>query len=222
MSSSIIIAAAGLAENAHAGQTRRDSGVPYIVHPMRVAGMVTLWAAKQNPEGGMYLVYGDMIAAAWLHDVAEDTVVTVVQIQTATNANVAKLVMELTNASMGLKEPRAVRKQMDRDKLKLASREAKIIKMFDRIDNLGDLAHDDSFGMKYAEESILLADAIGDADRVVRQDLIAVALNVFERNKYNSGKCLGCEIGWVQKGGAHVGWSMTLRCDRVTGRHGDV
>ncbi|MEO1496447.1 MAG: HD domain-containing protein [Planctomycetota bacterium] len=51
-----------IATAAHAGQFRRDGVTPYIEHPAAVASR-----ASQTPESQ---------AAAWLHDVLEDTPVT--------------------------------------------------------------------------------------------------------------------------------------------------
>ena len=57
--------AARIATKAHKGQTRWDKTIPYITHPQ--AG------ARSLIEAG----YGeDFVAAAWLHDVIEDTDVT--------------------------------------------------------------------------------------------------------------------------------------------------
>jgi (p)ppGpp synthase/HD superfamily hydrolase len=163
----VIINAARLAERAHRDQKRRD-GSPYIVHPMRVAGMVTLWVAKQPLPMPMH---ENMIAAAWLHDVLEDTKLTDGDVHAALGGSVTDLVVELTNASKGSKEPRAVRKSMDRAKIAQASPEAKLIKMFDRIDNLKDLPEGDDFGAKYAHESLLLLDVVKDADVGVAEEL---------------------------------------------------
>src|SRR5690606_5988102 len=81
-----------------------------------------------------------MGAAAWLHDVLEDCPhISPDEIVEASGEAVLKLVRELTNPSKGVKAPRAVRKQMDRDHLKHVSWDAKIIKLFDRICNLRDL-----------------------------------------------------------------------------------
>lgn len=52
-----------LAQEAHAGQTRRDGHTPYISHPAAVAARL----AGEAPE---------VIATAWLHDVLEDTAAT--------------------------------------------------------------------------------------------------------------------------------------------------
>lgn len=52
--------ARSIAEAAHAGQVDR-AGAPYILHPQRVASLIDGETAK---------------AAAWLHDVVEDTALT--------------------------------------------------------------------------------------------------------------------------------------------------
>lgn len=49
-----------IATRAHAGQFRRDGVTPYIAHPAAVARRLS-----GEPD--------DVIAAAWLHDVLEDT-----------------------------------------------------------------------------------------------------------------------------------------------------
>lgn len=57
--------AARIATEAHKGQTRWDKTIPYITHPQAVA--------RSLIEEG----YGELyVAAAWLHDVLEDTSVT--------------------------------------------------------------------------------------------------------------------------------------------------
>lgn len=56
----IIENARTVAERAHRGQFRRDGTTPYLSHPAGVAGFLN----GESPE---------VIAAAWLHDVLEDT-----------------------------------------------------------------------------------------------------------------------------------------------------
>jgi (p)ppGpp synthase/HD superfamily hydrolase len=65
-----------IAEIAHTavGQKRADGVTPYIVHPMRVAELVTVWHPFVGDTGGEVL--DTLVAAAWLHDVVEDTKVT--------------------------------------------------------------------------------------------------------------------------------------------------
>ena len=119
-----------------------------------------------------------MVAAAFLHDVVEDTPHTLDEVTAKFGPEVARLVDELTNPSKGSKASRGERKQQDREHLAQVSVEAKIIKLLDRIDNLHEMADAPSgFREKYCEESRLLVEVIGDAD----PDLKAEVLDGIER-----------------------------------------
>lgn len=163
----IILAAANLARRAHEGQKRKYTGRLYIEHPARVAGKI-----------GLYVnVTEEMVAAAYLHDTVEDTQVTYADIVAATNQDVSKLVEWLTNPSKAHPNlRRAEKKAMDREHLKNAPWEAKIIKMTDRIDNLLEMGGAPwDFQALYAQESIMLADVVGDVDSYLKNDLIEIA-----------------------------------------------
>jgi (p)ppGpp synthase/HD superfamily hydrolase len=71
------------ATTAHASinQRRKYTGEPYIVHPIAVAELVR--SVPHTPE---------MIAAAYLHDVVEDTPVTIEEIREEFGPQVAELV----------------------------------------------------------------------------------------------------------------------------------
>jgi guanosine-3',5'-bis(diphosphate) 3'-pyrophosphohydrolase len=73
-----------LARRAHTGQLRR-SGAPYVTHAIEVAK--TLAQLRLDRE---------TIAAGLLHDVVEDTSVTIAQVQQGFGANVARLVDGVT------------------------------------------------------------------------------------------------------------------------------
>ena len=75
-----------LARNAHVHQTR-DSGVPYILHPLAVA-LIVIREMRQTDAA--------VIAAALLHDVVEDTDLTIEQIRAAFGTDVAFLVGAVT------------------------------------------------------------------------------------------------------------------------------
>lgn len=164
---SIILAAARLATQAHEGQKRKYTGRDYIEHPARVAGRVALQPNARE----------DMVAAAFLHDTLEDTQATDADILVATNADVLHLVRGLTNPSKGRKDLRRdERKAMDREHLRWTSWDVKIIKLIDRIDNLLEMSGAPwDFMALYAQESLLLAEVIGDADSKLKNDLIALA-----------------------------------------------
>ena len=67
-------------ESAHSGQ-KRASGKPYILHPLTVADILADWRADVSS-----------IIAALLHDVVEDTPITLAQIQEAFGNDIANLV----------------------------------------------------------------------------------------------------------------------------------
>ena len=73
-----------LAEQAHKGQTR-DSGLPYIVHPLAVAN--TLVELRLDD---------DSIIAALLHDTLEDTKLSAAEIEAAFGSDVLQLVEGVT------------------------------------------------------------------------------------------------------------------------------
>ena len=163
----LVLAAAGLAVKAHHGQMRRynEKGLPYVIHCFRVAEAVAEWGGCENH-----------VAAALLHDVLEDTPMTKETLMAAlgaANEDVVSTVVALTNPSKGSSAPRAVRKEQDRMHLINVPAHVKVIKMFDRIDNLRSLAGaDPQFVSLYLEESRLLADVIGDGDESVKQLLL--------------------------------------------------
>lgn len=75
-----------LAMTAHASQRRKTTGEPYIFHPIAVARICT-------EEIGLGPT---AVVAALLHDVVEDSPVTLAEIQTQFGAHVAKMVDGLT------------------------------------------------------------------------------------------------------------------------------
>lgn len=158
------IEAAHFAARAHASQMRKYTGEPYIYHPGRVASRTALLSYATR----------EMVAAAWLHDTIEDCGVSPGEIRLYFGPNVRKLVCELTNPSkMHTQLTREARKQMDRDHLRGVSREAKAIKMLDRIDNLREMTNAPAdFRQLYCKESRLLLDVVGDADAELAAELV--------------------------------------------------
>jgi hypothetical protein len=158
-----------LAHKAHDGQTRKYSGLDYINHPMEVYSRVAWW--KVLPQEQWFT----MAKAAWLHDVLEDCPnISEQDILDATDVETLNLVKELTNPSKGSSAPRNIRKQMDRDHLMNVSWEAKIIKMFDRIQNLLDMGQcpDKQFVEKYKSESKQLLECLQDANAGLAKELL--------------------------------------------------
>lgn len=165
---SLILQAAKLAETAHRKQKRKYTGRPYIEHPMRVAGRVTLLDDATEEE----------IAAAWLHDVIEDCdPVWNTVIKDKMPERVHDLVLELTNPSKEVAKRhtgmhRKDRKAHDRQHYVGASVWAKRIKFCDRIDNIRDMqGAEDGFKHVYMDETLLLANVLLDVTDSVNKRL---------------------------------------------------
>ena len=129
-------------EKAHRGQVRKYTGEPYAVHPKAVAAIVA-----------RVVIDPDIIAAALLHDVVEDTPATFTDIFYLFGGRVMQLVSEVTNISHLRDGSRKARKQIDRDFLATASPDAQTIKLADIMDNLKDIvAQDPEFAKLYLNE----------------------------------------------------------------------
>ncbi len=117
------------ATRAHSGTYRKGTNIPYIVHPIEAAAIVSTITADP-----------DMIAAAVLHDVVEDTDATVEEIRFFFNDRIAKLVeAESENKRKDLppQETWMVRKMETLEFLRnTATREAKILALADKLSNM--------------------------------------------------------------------------------------
>lgn len=127
-----IVAAYEFAAKAHAGQTRA-SGQPYIIHPLAVAFILL--------ELGMDT---DTICAAMLHDVVEDTPVTLDEVKKRFGQDVAMLVDGVTKLG---KVPTFTREEQQAEnvlKILLAMSQdirVMVIKLCDRLHNMRTLRY---------------------------------------------------------------------------------
>lgn len=127
---------------AHDGQRRKYTGEPYILHPIAVARLVESVGLDE-----------EVVAAALLHDVIEDTQFGYVDIWARFGQRVADLVNEVTDVSKPSDGNRAVRKALDREHLAKASPEGMSIKLADLIDNTKSITiHDPDFARVYMRE----------------------------------------------------------------------
>lgn len=135
-------------------QTRKYTGVPYILHPKAVAELVK--SANGTEE---------QIAAAWLHDVVEDTGVPIEDIRQEFGEAVGNYVNWLTDASKPEDGNRVQRKKKDRLRIAKAPPEVKTIKLADLIDNTSTIAEfDKDFAKIYMAEKKELLFALKDGD----------------------------------------------------------
>jgi len=143
------------ATESHAGQKRKYTGEDYIVHPAEV--VETLRAIPHTPE---------MLAAGWLHDVAEDCGVGIADIGSRFGRTVQGYVFWLTDPE--LSGNRATRKAYLRERWRMAPPEAMTIKLADVISNTRDVAkHDPKFFKVYGPEVRLLLPCLQHGDKTL-------------------------------------------------------
>ena len=120
--------AAEFAKQAHEGTFRKGSRIPYIYHPMEVALIVA--QITDDPE---------VIAAAYLHDVLEDTDVTGEELREQFGERVLFLVQQETeDKSRTWRE----RKEATILHLEHAERDVKILTLGDKLSNMRSTARD--------------------------------------------------------------------------------
>lgn len=118
--------------HADAGQRRKYTDEPYIVHPAAVVELVRSVCADE-----------EILAAAWLHDTVEDTPSTVNDIHNFFGPRVASLVAMLTNPGDEAGQNRSARKKAHFRHTQQASPDAQTIKLADIIDNTRSITHFD-------------------------------------------------------------------------------
>lgn len=145
---------ANVKKDAAGVHVRKYSGEPYIVHPISVAAIVS--SVKHTEE---------MVASALLHDVVEDTTVTLEEIEVWFGERVCELVYWLTDVSRPEDGNRKARKDKDRDHIAMAPAEAQTIKLADVIHNTYDIVENDpGFARTYLKEMVKLLKVLVHGD----------------------------------------------------------
>jgi len=125
----MVVLAYDFAKKAHEGQTRK-SGEPYCTHPLATAIILSQIQAEPN-----------IIIAALLHDVPEDTEITIEEVEKNFGTDIANMVKGITK--LGKIKYRGVERYIENlRKLFVAMAEdirVMIIKFADRIHNLSTL-----------------------------------------------------------------------------------
>ena len=130
---SLLDRAITFAVKAHQGMERKGKGFPYIVHPMEAVCIV---ATMTNDQ--------ELLAAAALHDVIEDTDTTYDDLKKEFGERVAMLVeAESDDKTEGSKaDTWHQRKQDTLDRLRNADLDIKIVALGDKLSNMRAIAHD--------------------------------------------------------------------------------
>jgi (p)ppGpp synthase/HD superfamily hydrolase len=151
------------------GQKRNYTGETYWVHPEAVARLVE-YSRDNRPE---------VIAAAWLHDVVEDTKVSRETLAREFGDDVAALIGWVTKDPAGSGHiSRPGRLRLDCQRMLKAPREAKTIKLADIYDNCRSLKERDPERAKlYLREKQVLTNSLVDGD----PELMRACSDVFHR-----------------------------------------
>ena len=126
----LIVRALEFAAHKHRDQRRKDAEAsPYINHPIVLANVLVSEGGVDDPA---------VLAAALLHDTVEDTETTTAELRAAFGEKIAAIVGEVTDDKNLVK---AERKRLQIEHAAHISREAKLVKLADKICNVRDVAN---------------------------------------------------------------------------------
>lgn len=140
----------------HGNLKRKAKNIPYVIHPIRVASILRATGFNEYD-------HEDLMIAALFHDLVEDTDIKLTEIEIQFGKSVALIVADLTkpDGAKGREKEKWLESFIDK------SKEAKMIKMADRIDNLmekGDLWTEEKQKL-YAEQAKIILKSCGDANK---------------------------------------------------------
>lgn len=147
-----------LAIKAHGPQRRKYTGELYVTHPIAVSEIVE--TVDHTPE---------MVAAALLHDVVEDTKVTLKEIRDQFGYTVAEYVHYCTNVSDKVDGNRSFRKKMDADHFAMGPPQSQTIKVADLIHNAESIIEHDRkfFHSAFKYEKAYMLNVLTKADPIL-------------------------------------------------------
>ena len=126
----LIVRALEFAAHKHRDQRRKDAlASPYINHPIALANVLVHEGKVDDPA---------VLSAALLHDTVEDTETTPAELREVFGEKIAGIVLEVTDDKNLLK---AERKRLQIEHAAHLTREAKLVKLADKICNVRDVAN---------------------------------------------------------------------------------
>ena len=158
---SLLFKALAFSAKKHSNQKRKDiEESPYINHPIALANILAQrWVIDEN-----------VLCAAILHDTLEDTETTVDELKKHFGEKITSIVLEVSDDKSLDKK---VRKQLQIDHAASLSREAKLVKLADKIANITDIINTPPVDWSKArkQEYFAWAKAVVDNLRGVHQGL---------------------------------------------------
>lgn len=157
-----ILKALRFAAEKHRNQRRKSAeAAPYINHPIQVAEI--LWRVAEVRDE-------TLLVAAILHDTIEDTATTQEEIELQFGADVLALVLEVTDDKS---LPKQMRKQLQVEHAPHKTHSAKLLKLADKISNVGDIisAPPKDWSVDHRREYLLWTEQVVDGLRGVNEEL---------------------------------------------------
>ena len=134
------------------GSLKRKSGeIPYVIHPVRVAMILRAAGFSEFKDRNLML-------ASLFHDLLEDTNLTFEDLKAEFGTEIASIVKEVS-------KPENISKKEWLRTFDTTSKEAKLIKLADRIDNLMDMKLPEWTVEKqknYAEQALIILETCGN------------------------------------------------------------
>ena len=162
----LVIKAINFAATKHKDQVRRDSGLPYVTHPIIVSQLIAKYKSSSSK-------LDELQAAGLLHDTLEDTDTSYLELEREFGPLVASIVMELTS------DPEAIKKVGKNEYLKQKmikmSKYAFVIKLIDRLSNVLDVP-----GSSYVRKTLDMMDFL----KTHREDITERQLTIIHEIEY--------------------------------------
>lgn len=117
------------AARAHHGQFRKASPLPYLLHPLNVARLLIECGASEQ-----------IVMAAVLHDVVEDSNIPADELRTVFGDEVARLVTGVTEPNR--RDKWEVRKQDALNYFETAPQDILLLELADKLDNIREIQKD--------------------------------------------------------------------------------
>lgn len=159
------------AKFAHKNQKRKENGNPYICHIFDVAKILENWN-----------VFGhDIFCAAYLHDIVEDTPVSIIDIEEEFGDEIANLVACLTKPEIDGSRDLAV--QSYSQQLFVSPYKAQIIKAADIAANAKEIKNssDESWKIRFVREKMVMLSALTKVEADIWIEVLKILNSVFDK-----------------------------------------
>jgi (p)ppGpp synthase/HD superfamily hydrolase len=147
--------------------------IPYVVHPIRITTIL-------HANGFNEFDHQELMIAALFHDLIENTDLDINDIESQFGKRIGEIVSELTKP----KGAKGRKKDKWLENFVTKSKEAKIIKLADRIDNLMDIGDfwDEDKQKSYADQAKIILKSCSDANNQLASKLHELIHAILKKN----------------------------------------